>query len=139
MEGYSPGRLNKDGIRIHAPEDFAEMRAAGHLVADILDRLAPLVVPGVSTIELDTAIHDMIRAAGATSATVGYKGYQHASCISINHVVCHGIPSDKRLREGDILNIDVTVIVDGWYGDFEPDVCRGPAAAQGGAADRHHA
>ncbi|WP_233713015.1 type I methionyl aminopeptidase [Amaricoccus solimangrovi] len=117
MEGYSPSRLNKDGIRIHAPEDFAGMRAAGHLVADILDRVAPLVKPGVSTLELDTAIHDMIRAAGAISATVGYKGYQHASCISINHVVCHGIPSDKRLRDGDILNIDVTVIVDGWYGD----------------------
>ena len=59
----------------------------------------------------------MIRAAGATSATVGYKGYRHATCISINHVVCHGIPSEKRLRDGDILNIDVTVIVDGWYGD----------------------
>ncbi len=73
--------------------------------------------PGVSTLELDAAVHDMIRAAGATSATVGYKGYRHATCISINHVVCHGIPSDKRLKDGDILNIDVTVIVDGWYGD----------------------
>lgn len=117
MEGRSQHRLNKDGIRIHTVEDFAGMRAAGRLVAEILDRLAPLVVPGVSTLELDGAIEDMIREAGAVSATVGYKGYQHASCISINHVVCHGIPSDKRLRDGDILNIDVTVIVDGWYGD----------------------
>ncbi len=117
LDGILPGRLNRDGIRIHAPEDFAGMRAAGRLVADILDRVAPLVVPGVMTIELDTAVHDMVRAAGATSATVGYKGYRHASCISINHVVCHGIPSERRLKDGDILNIDVTVILDGWFGD----------------------
>jgi methionyl aminopeptidase len=119
------GRLNKDGIRLHNPEDFAGMRVAGHLVADILDRIAPAVMPGVTTGELDSQIHEMIRVAGATSATVGYKGYQHASCISINHVVCHGIPSNVRtqgapspfLKDGDILNIDVTVIVDGWFGD----------------------
>ncbi|MCB1353121.1 MAG: type I methionyl aminopeptidase [Rhodobacteraceae bacterium] len=117
LDGFLPGRLNRDGIRIYSPEDFAGMHAAGRLAADILDRVTPLVVPGVSTLELDTAIHDMIREAGAISATVGYKGYQHASCISINHVVCHGIPSQKRLKPGDILNIDVTVIVDGWYGD----------------------
>jgi methionyl aminopeptidase len=117
LEGLLPGRLNKDGIRIHAPEDFAGMRAAGRLVAGILDRIAGRIEPGVTTIEIDGAVHDMIRAAGATSATVGYKGYRHATCISINHVVCHGIPSEKRLRPGDILNIDVTVILDGWYGD----------------------
>jgi methionyl aminopeptidase len=117
LEGLLPGRLNKDGIRIHAPEDFASMRAAGRLVAGILDRIAGRIEPGVTTIEIDGAVHDMIRAAGATSATVGYKGYRHATCISINHVVCHGIPSEKRLRPGDILNIDVTVILDGWYGD----------------------
>ena len=117
LDGFLPGRLNRDGVRIHAPEDFAGMRAAGRLVAEILDRIAPLVVPGVSTIELDSAVHRLIAAAGARSATVGYKGYKHATCISINHVVCHGIPSEKRLREGDILNIDVTVIVDGWFGD----------------------
>jgi methionyl aminopeptidase len=111
------GRLNRDGIRIHEPADFAGMRAAGRCAADILDRVAPMVEPGVATIDLDAAIHDMIRAAGATSATVGYKGYRHASCISINHVVCHGIPSERRLKDGDILNIDVTVIVDGWFGD----------------------
>jgi methionyl aminopeptidase len=117
LEGFLPGRLNKDGIRIHAPEDFAGMRAAGRLVAEILDRTADRIAPGVTTLEIDGAVHDMIRAAGATSATIGYKGYRHASCISINHVVCHGIPSEKRLRPGDILNIDVTVILDGWYGD----------------------
>ena len=112
-----PGRLNKDGIRIHAPDDFAGMRRAGHLAGEILDRIAAFVQPGVTTLELDTRVHDMVKEAGAISATVGYKGYRHATCISINHVVCHGIPSEKRLREGDILNIDVTVIVDGWYGD----------------------
>jgi methionyl aminopeptidase len=117
VEGFQPGRLNKDGIRIHALGDFAGMRAAGRLAADILDRIAALVVPGVATLELDTAVRGMIREAGAVSATVGYKGYQHATCISINHVVCHGIPSSKKLRDGDILNIDVTVIVDGWFGD----------------------
>lgn len=117
IQGYGQGRLNRDGIRIHDPEDFEGMHVAGRLAAQILDRVVPLVTPGVATIELDSAIHDMIREAGAKSATVGYKGYRHASCISINHVVCHGIPSEKRLREGDILNIDVTVIVDGWYGD----------------------
>jgi methionyl aminopeptidase len=117
FDGDGRGRLNRDGIRIHEPADFAWMHAAGRCAADILDRIAPLVEPGVTTLELDAAIHDMIRAAGAESATVGYKGYRHASCISINHVVCHGIPSDRRLKDGDILNIDVTVIVDGWYGD----------------------
>ncbi len=117
LDDLMPGRLNRDGIRIHGPDEFEGMRVAGRLAAGILDRIADQVAPGVSTLELDTAVHDMIRAAGATSATVGYKGYKHATCISINHVVCHGIPSDRRLRDGDILNIDVTVIVDGWYGD----------------------
>jgi len=125
MDQTLPGRLNKDGIRLHAPGDFAGMQTAGRVVADILDRIAPHVQPGVSTLALDAAIHDMVRGAGAVSATVGYKGYKHASCISINQVVCHGIPSESRtpgapspfLKDGDILNIDVTVIVDGWYGD----------------------
>jgi len=75
------------------------------------------VVPGATTGELDAFIEERVNAAGATSATIGYKGYKHASCISLNHVVCHGIPGDKKLKDGDILNIDVTVIVDGWYGD----------------------
>ncbi len=83
-------------------------------------------------------IEEKVKAAGATSATIGYKGYQHASCISINHVVCHGIPGDKKLKDGDILNIDVTVIVDGWFGDTSRMYVAGKLAAQGGAADRHH-
>jgi methionyl aminopeptidase len=111
------GRLTRDGIRIHEDADFAGMHAAGRLAAEILDRIGPHVVPGATTAGLDALITEWIAAAGATSATIGYKGYQHASCISVNHVVCHGIPGDKVLKDGDVLNIDVTVIVDGWFGD----------------------
>ena len=111
------GRLTRAGIRIHEAADFDGMRAAGRLAAEILDRIAPLVVPGATTGALDAAITGWIGEAGATSATIGYKGYAHASCISVNHVVCHGIPGDKTLKDGDILNIDVTVVVDGWFGD----------------------
>ena len=111
------GRVTKDGIRIYQQSDFAGMHAAGRLAAEILDEVAALVVPGVTTGELDKFIEDYVNNAGAVSATIGYKGYKHASCISVNHVVCHGIPGDKRIKDGDILNIDVTVIVDGWFGD----------------------
>lgn len=111
------GRLTKDGIRIHDEADFEGMRAAGRLAAEILDRIAPHVVPGETTGKLDELITAWVEEAGAKSATIGYRGYQHASCISVNHVVCHGIPGPKQLKDGDILNIDVTVIVDGWYGD----------------------
>ena len=109
--------LTKDGIRLYDPADFEGMRVAGRLAADILDRIIPLVHPGQTTGAIDDAIEAMIAEAGATSATIGYKGYRHASCISVNHVVCHGIPGDKVLKDGDILNVDVTVIVDGWFGD----------------------
>ncbi|WP_340303045.1 type I methionyl aminopeptidase [Roseobacter sp. HKCCD7870] len=111
------GRVTKDGIRIHDDAGFAGMHAAGALAARILDDIAPMVEPGVTTEALDQAIENMVNAAGAKSATIGYRGYKHASCISVNHVVCHGIPSPKTLKDGDILNIDVTVIVDGWFGD----------------------
>jgi methionyl aminopeptidase len=111
------GRITREGIRIYEDADFEGMRKAGRLAAEILDRIAPHVQPGAATADLDKLVEDMVTEAGATSATIGYKGYQHATCISINHVVCHGIPSDKRLKDGDILNIDVTVIVDGWFGD----------------------
>lgn len=117
MDKTLKGHVNRDGIRLYEAGDFAGMHKAGALAADILDRVAPLVVPGVTTEALDQAIEGMVNDAGATSATIGYKGYQHASCISINHVVCHGIPSVKKLKDGDIINIDVTVIVDGWFGD----------------------
>ena len=117
MKNESRGRLTKDGIRIYDTSDFAGMRAAGALAAQILDDIVPHVFVGQNTEEIDKVITDMVDAAGAKSATIGYKGYQHASCISVNHVVCHGIPSTKMLKDGDILNIDVTVIVDGWFGD----------------------
>lgn len=111
------GRVTRDGIRIHEKTEFPGMQTAGALAARILDDIAPHVFPGQTTAELDRMIEAMIADAGAKSATIGYKGYKHASCISINHVVCHGIPGDKKLKDGDILNIDVTVIVDGWFGD----------------------
>jgi methionyl aminopeptidase len=111
------GRITKDGIRIHSPADFDGMRAAGQAAAQILDEVAALIEPGVSTGTLDDFITRRVTELGTSSATIGYKGYQHASCISVNHVVCHGIPGDKKLKDGDILNIDVTVILDGWFGD----------------------
>ncbi len=110
-------RITRDGIRIYEDADFAGMRTAGRIAAEILDMVAPLVQPGTTTAEIDDFIRAEIERRGVTSATIGYKGYQHASCISVNHVVCHGIPGPKVLADGDILNVDVTVIVDGWFGD----------------------
>ena len=109
--------LDSAGIKLHGESAFAGMRRAGHLAASALDMLVPHVVPGAQTIDLDTMVYEFVRAAGADPATVFYRGYSHSSCISINHVVCHGIPSAKRLAKGDIINIDITVIVDGWHGD----------------------
>ena len=104
-------------IRIHDAEGFEGMRKAGRLVAECLDMLVGEVNPGVSTTYLDDLIRTFVFDHGADSATIGYRGYRHASCISLNHVICHGIPSDRALKDGDIANIDVTVIVDGWHGD----------------------
>lgn len=117
MDDTHRGRITKDGIRIHEAADFAGMHVAGKVAAQILDDVIPLVKPGATTEEIDTFITKRVEELGSTSATIGYRGYKHASCISVNHVVCHGIPGPKVLKEGDILNIDVTVIVDGWYGD----------------------
>jgi len=117
LDEKTRGRRTKDNIRLYESEDFEGMRIAGRVAAEILDEIAPLVHPGQTTGEIDRVITEMVAAKGATSATIGYKGYRHASCISVNHVVCHGIPGDKVLKDGDILNVDVTVIVDGWYGD----------------------
>ena len=110
--------LPRDGtIKLHGPAGFAGMRAAGRLAAEILDALAPLVQPGVTTAALDDVVRHMTLDGGAVPATLGYRGYTHSCCISINHVVCHGIPSDKTLKDGDIVNIDVTPLLDGWHGD----------------------
>ena len=111
------GRVTKDGIRIYEDADFAGMRTAGRIAAEILDMVAEYVKPGVTTAVIDDFIREEVARRGVVSATIGYKGYQHASCISVNHVVCHGIPGAKVLMDQDILNVDVTVIVDGWFGD----------------------
>ena len=110
-------RYSEDDITLHGPEDFAGMHAAGRLAAAVLDYITPHVQPGVETGELDRLCEAYIRDHRAIPAPLGYRGYPKATCISVNHVVCHGIPGEKRLEEGDIANIDITVILDGWYGD----------------------
>jgi len=101
----------------HGEDGFAGMRKAGSLAASVLDMITPHVVAGVTTAALDKLCHDFILQHGAVPAPLNYKGFPKSTCISLNHVVCHGIPGDKALRDGDILNIDVTVILDSWYGD----------------------
>lgn len=109
---------HRGGIRIHGAEAFAGMRKAGRLAAELLDFITPYAQPGVSTGELDRLCADYTRDHGAVSAPLNYRGFPKSICTSVNHVVCHGIPDDaKRLADGDIVNIDVTVILDGWYGD----------------------
>ena len=98
-------------------QDFDGMRKSGHLAAQTLDFITPYVVPGVKTEKLDNLMAEFIEKHGGISACLGYHGYPKATCISANHIVCHGIPGDKVLYDGDIINIDVTVIVDGWFGD----------------------
>ena len=115
---YSTQTEHGKPIPLHDEEAFEGMRAAGRLAAATLDFIAPHVRAGVSTAALDALCEEFMRAGGGVPATIGYHGYKHASCISVNHVVTHGVPSDKKiLREGDILNIDVTPRLDGWHGD----------------------
>jgi len=104
-------------ITIHSSDDFIKMRAAGLLAAQVLDFITPYVKEGIATDELNKLCHDKIIQSGAIPAPLNYRGFPKSICTSVNHVVCHGIPSEKPLREGDILNIDVTVILDGWHGD----------------------
>lgn len=104
-------------IKLYGPEGFEGMRAAGRLAAEILDALVPHVVPGVETQELDRIAREHTLAAGAVPATMNYRGYTHSCCISINHVVCHGIPGNRTIKDGDIVNIDVTPLLNGWHGD----------------------
>ena len=126
MDGGAESRK----IVIHSPEDFAGMRAAGRLAAETLDMIASHVRAGVTTQYLDTICHDYIIAHGAIPAPLNYRGYPKSTCISINHVVCHGIPGDRVLIPGDILNIDVTVILDGWHGDSSRMYCAGPPSTK---------
>lgn len=108
---------NTGQIRLYGPEDFAAMHRAGQLTARCLDALVEKVVPGITTQEIDDFVYKFGIDNGALPATLNYRGYTKSTCTSINHVVCHGIPNDKPLKEGDIVNIDVTYIVDGWHGD----------------------
>lgn len=108
--------MSKD-IALYSTEQFDGMRKAGRLAAETLDFITPYVVPGVTTGHLDELLEQFMRDNGGIPATLGYRGYPKASCISANHIVCHGIPGDKVLYDGDIVNIDITPIVDGWYGD----------------------
>ncbi|MBM3516586.1 MAG: type I methionyl aminopeptidase [Alphaproteobacteria bacterium] len=121
MAGYidqtdAPVR-NTGEVKIHGPEAFAGMRRAGRLAAEVLDYIEAHVRPGVTTDHLDALCHRFIVERGAQPAPLYYRGFPKSVCTSVNHVVCHGIPGEKRLREGDIVNIDVTVVIDGWHGD----------------------
>ncbi len=117
-DAQPPDVQTRDGrIKIHGPEAFEGMRRAGMLAAETLDFVAPYVRPGVSTGELDSLCHEFVADHGAISAPLNYRGFPKSICTSINHVVCHGIPGERRLVEGDILNIDVTPILEGWHGD----------------------
>ncbi len=104
-------------IKIHSEADFDGMRKAGRLAAETLDYIVPFVKPGVTTNELDTLCHDFIVDHNAIPSPLNYRGFPKSICTSINHVVCHGIPGDKKLKDGDIMNVDVTVTLDGWFGD----------------------
>jgi methionyl aminopeptidase len=108
---------NNGQIKLHAEPDFEGMRKAGRMAAEALDMLVPMVQPGVTTEELDSAVLQFASERGAVPAPLNYRGFPKSICTSVNHVVCHGIPGNKALKEGEIVNIDVTLIVDGWHGD----------------------
>ena len=121
----APNR-NTGQIKLHGIEAFEGMRKAGRLAAECLDMLVPLVQPGVTTATLDDLAREFVLERGGLPACLFYKGYRNTVCTSINHVVCHGIPGSKQLKDGDILNIDVTVIIDGWHGDTSRMYAVGP-------------
>ena len=110
-------KMNNKEIALYSVDEFDGMRKAGRLAAETLDYITPFVVPGVTTGRLDELLEEFMRDHGAVPATLGYRGYPKASCISANHIICHGIPGDKKLYDGDIINIDITPILDGWFGD----------------------
>ena len=126
MDGGAESRK----ITLHRFEDFAGMRAAGNLAARTLDMIAAHIAPGITTGELDRLCHDFITANDAIPAPLNYRGFPKSICTSLNHVVCHGIPGERRLENGDVLNIDVTVILDGWYGDTSRMYVAGTASTK---------
>ena len=110
--------MRSNNIPIHTKDDFSNMREAGSLAAHVLDSLYEKIIPGISTQEINDICHNIIINNNAIPAPLNYKGFPKSVCTSVNHVVCHGIPSEtKILSEGDIINVDVTVILNGWYGD----------------------
>jgi methionyl aminopeptidase len=113
------GAMRGSQVTIKTPAQQEQMRTAGRLAAEVLDMIGPYVVPGVTTDELNARCHDyIVNVQQAVPAPLNYRGFPKSICTSVNHVVCHGIPSpDKRLKQGDIVNLDVTVIKDGWHGD----------------------
>jgi methionyl aminopeptidase len=123
--------INEDRrIKIHDASGFDGMRKAGRLAAEVLDFITPYVQPGVTTEELDRLCHDFIVERKAVPAPLNYRGFPKSICTSINHVVCHGIPGPRKLIDGDIVNIDVTVILDGWHGDSSRMYCAGKVGIQ---------
>jgi len=119
METLDPHVIEDNGstIRLHGPHAFEGMRAAGRLAAETLDYLTPYVQPEVTTEELDRLAFDFVVARGGWPAPLHYRGFPKSICTSINHVICHGIPGPKKLKDGDIVNVDVTPILNGWHGD----------------------
>ena len=117
IEALSAPMKNTGAIRLYGPDAFEGMRKACQLTARCLDEIWPLIKPGVTTNEIDRFVFEFGMKNNALPATLNYRGYRKSCCTSINHVVCHGIPDDKPLREGEIVNIDVTFILDGWHGD----------------------
>ncbi len=118
-DGPARSAMRGSQVTIKTPAQQEQMRTAGRLAADVLDMIGPYVVPGVTTDELNARCHDyIVNVQGAVPAPLNYRGFPKSICTSVNHVVCHGIPSpDKRLKQGDIVNVDITVIKDGWHGD----------------------
>ncbi|MDD9913528.1 MAG: M24 family metallopeptidase, partial [Rhodospirillaceae bacterium] len=115
LRAYEPDHAR---VTVHGPDEYEAMRKAGRLAAEVLDFIAPYVVPGVTTGKLDTLCHEFILDHDAIPAPLNYRGFPKSICTSVNHVVCHGIPNEaKKLSNGDIINIDITVILDGWHGD----------------------
>ena len=117
LEASEAPLKNTGQIKLYSKEDFEGMRKACQLTATCLDEVAKIVEPGLPTSKIDRLIYEFGMDHGAVPATLNYRGYPYSSCISLNHVVCHGMPSEKPLKRGDILNVDITFILDGWHGD----------------------
>jgi methionyl aminopeptidase len=125
VDATQTSRRRPGEIKLFGEEGFAGMRKAGRLAAEALDMITDFVKPGVTTERLDKICFDFAMAHNAYPAPLHYRGFPKSICTSINHVVCHGIPNDKPLREGDIVNIDITLVVDGWHGDSSRMYCVG--------------